>query len=53
MKSSIAEGLPPEEARRQAMIEFGGREQIKEDLRDVHRVAIVESTLANLGQGFA
>ena len=39
--ANIAAGLAPEEARRQAMIEFGGREQIKEELRDVHRVAIV------------
>lgn len=50
-EAHIAEGLAPEEARRQAMIEFGGREQIKEDLRDVHRVAIVDRTLANLRAG--
>ena len=31
-----------------ATLEFGGREQIKEELRDVRRVAVVENTLANL-----
>jgi putative ABC transport system permease protein len=45
--ANIAAGMSPEEARRRAMIEFGGREQIKEELRDVHRVAIVESALAH------
>ena len=51
-EAHIAAGLAPEEARRQAMIEFGGREQIKEDLRDVHRIAIMDRTLANLRAGF-
>jgi len=48
----IAEGMPPEEARRKAVLEFGGREQIKEELRDVHRVRIIESSLANLKSAF-
>src|SRR6266446_10642421 len=43
----IAEGMGPEEARRQAVLEFGGREQLKEELRDVYRVRVIESTLAN------
>ena len=47
----IAAGMAPEEARRQATLEFGGREQIKEDLRDVHRVAI-ETAIANLKSAF-
>src|SRR5205814_291309 len=34
------------------VLEFGGREQIKEELRDVHRVSIIESTLANLKSAF-
>ena len=45
---NIAAGMAAQEARRQAMLEFGGHEQIKEDLRDVHRVSVIESTLANL-----
>lgn len=46
--ANVAAGMPPEEARRRAVLEFGGNEQIKEDLRNVHRVAVVETTLANL-----
>jgi hypothetical protein len=48
----IAGGMAPEEARRQAVLEFGGREQIKEELRDVYRVRVIESTLANLKSAF-
>jgi len=49
---NIAAGMAPEEARRQAVLEFGGREQIKEELRDVHRVRVIESTLGNLKSAF-
>jgi len=49
---NIAAGMEPGEARRQAVLEFGGREQIKEELRDVHRVRVIESTLANLKSAF-
>ena len=45
---NIAVGMSPEEARRQAALAFGGREQFKEDLRDVYRIALLETTLANL-----
>ncbi len=33
----IAQGLDPREARRRALLEFGGPTQIEEDLRDIHR----------------
>jgi putative ABC transport system permease protein len=49
---NIAAGMDPGEARRQAILEFGGREQIKEELRDVHRVSVIESTMANLKSAF-
>src|ERR1700730_7209672 len=49
---NIAAGMAPGEARRQAILEFGGREQIKEELRDVHRVPIVDSAAANLKSAF-
>jgi putative ABC transport system permease protein len=49
---NIAAGMAPQEARRQAMLEFGGHQQIKEDLRDVHRVSVIESTLANVKFAF-
>jgi putative ABC transport system permease protein len=45
---NIASGMAPDEARRQAVLEFGGREQVKEELRDVHRVSFVETGIANL-----
>jgi putative ABC transport system permease protein len=49
---NIAAGMTPEEARRQAVLEFGGREQIKEELRDVHRVSVIETMIANLKSAF-
>jgi putative ABC transport system permease protein len=49
---NIAAGMTPEGARRQAVLEFGGREQIKEELHDVHRVRVIESTMANLKSAF-
>jgi putative ABC transport system permease protein len=45
---NIAAGMTPEEARRQATLEFGGREQVKEELRDVHRIPILEALATNL-----
>jgi putative ABC transport system permease protein len=47
----VAAGLKPEEARREAILEFGGPEQIKEELRDVHRVATIEHTISNIKSG--
>jgi putative ABC transport system permease protein len=41
-------GMAPDEARRRALVEFGGREQIEEECHDVHRIATVENTIANL-----
>src|SRR5215470_7037973 len=49
---NIAAGMSPEEARRQAVLAFGGREQIKEELRDVYRISFLETTLANLKSAF-
>src|SRR5262249_22996840 len=44
---NIAAGMTREEARRRAVLEFGGAEQIKEELRDVQRIPILETTLKN------
>jgi putative ABC transport system permease protein len=52
VNDNIAAGMTPEEARRQAIIEFGGREQVKEELRDVYRIGVIETTVANLKSGF-
>ena len=51
-EDKIAAGIPPAQARRQAILEFGGREQVKEELRDVYRLAFVESTMNNLRSAF-
>jgi predicted permease len=44
----IAAGLPADQARREAVLEFGAGLQIKEALRDVHRIASLDTTAANL-----
>ena len=44
----IAQGIAPAEARRQALIEFGGREQVKQTVREIHISALAEAVLANL-----
>lgn len=48
VEANLARGMTSEEARRQALVEFGGREQIKEELRDVHRIPLLEAIAANL-----
>lgn len=50
--ANIAAGMSPMEARRRAALEFGGGEQIKEELRDVHRVAVIDASIANLRSAF-
>jgi putative ABC transport system permease protein len=45
---NIAAGMPPEEARRRATLEFGGREQVKEELRDVYHIQLLDSLRTNL-----
>jgi putative ABC transport system permease protein len=47
-----ARGLSPEAARRQARIDFGGREQITQQLREVHLSAIAEAFRANARAAF-
>ena len=44
----VAHGLNPEEARRRALTEFGGREQVKQQMREVHVSALVENIMFNL-----
>jgi len=51
-EANIAAGMTPEEARRRALIEFGGPLQMREELRDVHRVAILDHTIANAKAAF-
>src|SRR6202030_2802236 len=45
---NIAAGMPPDEARRRAILEFGGQEKCKEEVRDVYRIRVLDATVANL-----
>jgi putative ABC transport system permease protein len=44
----MAQGISPDEARRRAIIEFGGREQVKQTVREVHVSALGETLLFHL-----
>ncbi|HYU44310.1 MAG TPA: ABC transporter permease, partial [Vicinamibacteria bacterium] len=48
---NVARGLPPEEARRQALIEMGGMEQVKEDVRAVRMGALLETVAQDARYG--
>ena len=47
----VASGLPPEEARRKALRDFGGVEQAKENCRDTRRVNFIEDLVQDLHFG--
>ena len=47
-KANVAQGMSREEARRQALLAFGGREQIKQQLREVNTSAFLNSMAFNL-----
>ncbi len=51
IEENIAAGMTQEEARRAAVREFGGVEQVKEDCRDSRRVNLVETLLQDLRYG--
>ncbi len=51
-EANIAAGMSPEEARRRAVLEFGGHEQVKEELRDVYRIRLLDATTSNLKSAF-
>ncbi len=42
-EANISRGMPADEARRQAMLEFGGREQVRQKLREIYSSATLES----------
>ena len=48
----IAQGMTPQEAHRRAMLEFGGKEQATQSLRDIYVIGILERTWANVKFGF-
>src|SRR5687768_16856990 len=50
-EKNIARGMTPSEARRQALIRFGGLERVKEDTRDEFRPALFEDFVRDLRYG--
>lgn len=52
VEQNIAKGMPAEEARRQAMIAFGGVQQTRESLHEVHRGRLLESLLQDARYGW-
>lgn len=51
IRDNIAGGMDPEQARREAAIEFGGLEQIKEECRDVRTGKWIETTIQDVRYG--
>ncbi len=51
-EENIGAGMTPEEARRRAVLEFGGAEQVKEELRDVQRIPVLETALSHFKWAF-
>jgi putative ABC transport system permease protein len=47
-REKVAAGMTPQEAHRQAMLEFGGKEQVTEQLREVYRPPVIATMSANL-----
>ena len=52
IEKNLAAGMSPEEARRQALIAFGGLQQTRESLREVHRGRFFESLLQDSRYGW-
>ncbi len=48
IEANRSRGMSPREARRQALVDFGGREQIRQSMREVHVSALVEALKFNL-----
>jgi hypothetical protein len=45
---NLRAGMPPDEARRNARLKFGGPEQLKEDCRDVRRTRWIENIIQDV-----
>src|SRR6478752_6365822 len=52
IEKNMAAGMSPDEARRQALIAFGGIQQTRESLREVHRGRFFEALLQDLRYGW-
>ncbi len=51
IEDNLRSGMPPEEARRQALIRLGGLEQVKEDCRDTWSVRLINELAQDLRYG--
>jgi predicted permease len=51
-EENVRRGMEPREARRAALVSFGGVEQVKETYRDERGLPVIETTLRDLGYGF-
>ena len=51
IEQNIARGMTPEEARRQALIELGGAEQVKEECRDARGIKFLQELLQDMRYG--
>jgi putative ABC transport system permease protein len=51
VEKSVRSGLPLEEAKRQARLEFGGLDQVKEECRDARGVTFIETTIQDVRYG--
>lgn len=47
-QTNIAAGMNPTEARRRAVLDFGGEEQVKQQIREVHISAFADGVRSNL-----
>lgn len=52
IEENLKTGMSPQQARRQALIDFGGRQQAKENHRDSHSLPSIETTLQDLRYTF-
>ena len=51
IESNIAAGMSPDEARRRALVDFGGVQQTRESLREVHRGRFFDAFLQDVRYG--
>ena len=50
-EDKVAAGLSPAQARRHARLELGGKDQVKENVRDIRRGAMIDSLIQDIRYG--
>ena len=51
LEKNLRAGMDPHEARRQALVQFGGVERFREDTRDEFRLALIQNSMQDLRYG--